>query len=173
MVSVFYYLKQHEIARDLTGPKNTIKIAPSILSSDFSRLGEEVQKLDRNHSDYIHIDVMDGHFVPNLTIGPAVVKSLRPYSTKPFDVHLMMTQPEKYLEAYAKAGADIIGVHHEIEGDVIERLEMIRALKKKASITFNPDSDVKNVSRYFPYVDQVLIMSVFPGFGDNHLSLKA
>lgn len=143
----------------------TVKVAPSILSCDFSRMGEEIQKLDRSSCDYIHVDVMDGHFVPNLTFGPPVIKAIRAFTKKPFDVHLMISEPEKYLEVYAAAGANILGIHVEIAHDKIELLKKIRSLGLKASLTYNPNTPLEGVETYFPWVDQILIMSVFPGFG--------
>lgn len=142
-----------------------IKTAPSILSSDFSRFGEEISRLEKSSCDYIHIDVMDGHFVPNLTFGAPVVKAMRPYSKKVFDVHLMMAQPEKFLADFREAGADIIGVHREIKGDLRDALVRIRALGARSSLTFNPDTPVDDVGDFLALVDQVLVMSVHPGFG--------
>lgn len=142
-----------------------IKTAPSILSSDFSRFGEEISRLEKSSCDYIHVDVMDGHFVPNLTFGAPVVKAMRPYSKKVFDVHLMMAQPEKFLADFREAGADIIGVHREIKGDLRDALVRIRALGARSSLTFNPDTPVDDVGDFLALVDQVLVMSVHPGFG--------
>ncbi|MBN8215386.1 MAG: ribulose-phosphate 3-epimerase [Spirochaetes bacterium] len=142
-----------------------IKTAPSILSSDFSRFGEEIARLDRSSCDYIHVDVMDGHFVPNLTFGAPVVKAMRPFAKKVFDVHLMMDQPEKYLADFREAGADIIGIHREIRADLKDVLARIRALGARASLTFNPDTPVDGIEEFLPLVDQVLLMSVHPGFG--------
>ncbi len=143
----------------------TVKIAPSILSCNFAKMGEELKWLDQSECEYIHVDVMDGHFVPNLTFGPPVIRAIRPCTKKIFDVHLMISEPEKYLEAYASAGADIIGIHVEVKYDKIELLKKIRSLGKRASLTFNPDTSLEGVEKYFPYVDQILLMSVFPGFG--------
>jgi ribulose-phosphate 3-epimerase len=142
-----------------------IKTAPSILSSDFSRFGEEISRLEKSSCDYIHVDVMDGHFVPNLTFGAPVVKAMRPYSKKVFDVHLMMAQPEKFLADFREAGADIIGVHREIKGDLRDALVRIRALGARSSLTYNPDTPVDDVGDFLALVDQVLVMSVHPGFG--------
>ncbi len=145
--------------------KQVIKIAPSVLSSDFSKLGLELKDLDQTSCEYIHLDVMDGHFVPNLTFGPPIIKAIRPYSNKVFDVHLMMSEPEKYLIAFKEAGADILGIHREIKANVFSLLQQIRNLGMRASITYNPDTSIDDIEDFFPYVDQILIMSVFPGFG--------
>jgi ribulose-phosphate 3-epimerase len=140
-------------------------IAPSILSADFARLGEEVRAVDAAGADWIHLDVMDGHFVPNITIGPGVVKALRPHSRKPFDVHLMIAPCDPYLEAFAKAGADIITVHVEASPHVHRSLQAIRALGKKAGVTLNPGTPVTTIEPVIDLVDLILVMSVNPGFG--------
>lgn len=140
-------------------------ISPSILSADFARLGEEVRAIDAAGADWIHVDVMDGHFVPNLTIGPGVVKALRPHSAKPFDVHLMIAPVDLYLEAFAAAGADIITVHPEAGPHIHRTVQAIHALGKKAGIALNPATPAKMLDYLIDEIDLVLVMSVNPGFG--------
>ena len=140
-------------------------IAPSILSADFAQLGEEVRAIDQAGADWIHIDVMDGHFVPNLTIGPGVVKALRPHSAKPFDVHLMISPVDPFLDAFAEAGADIITVHPEAGPHLHRTVQRIKALGKKAGVSLNPATPAKALDYVLEEIDLVLVMSVNPGFG--------
>jgi len=142
-----------------------IKISPSILSADFGQLGNEVKRLESGGADMIHVDVMDGHFVPNLTIGPPVIKNLKKYTKLPFDVHLMISPVHKYIKDYAEAGADIITIHPEATNNLNESVNLIKKLNKKVGVSLNPDTDIDALIDEIANVDLILIMSVFPGFG--------
>jgi ribulose-phosphate 3-epimerase len=142
-----------------------IQISPSILSADFSQLGIEIKRLEEGGADMIHVDVMDGHFVPNLTIGPPVIKALRKHCSLKFDVHLMISPVHKYIEAYADAGADIITIHPEATQNLEESIKTIKDLKKKVGVSLNPESKIELITKFLDRIDLVLIMSVNPGFG--------
>ena len=142
-----------------------IKISPSILAGDFSQLGNEIKKLEKGGADMIHVDVMDGHFVPNLTIGPPVIKALRSHTNIPFDVHLMISPVHKYISAYVDAGADIITIHPESTDNLIDSINHIKKFKKKVGVSLNPDTNINVIQDQLDKIDLVLIMSVFPGFG--------
>ena len=141
-----------------------IKIAPSILSADFSKLGSEIQDLEKAKADLIHIDVMDGHFVPNITIGPEVISKLRKYTSLPFDVHLMISPVDNFIKDFAEAGADIITIHPEATNNLVNSIKKIKSYNKKAGISLNPDTSVEKVLTVLNLIDLVLIMSVNPGF---------
>jgi len=142
-----------------------IQISPSILSADFSQLGKEIKKLEEGGADLIHVDVMDGHFVPNLTIGPPVIKALRKYTKLPFDVHLMISPVHKYIKDFANAGSDIITIHPEATENLKESITLIRELNKKVGVSLNPNTEINLIESQLNNIDLVLIMSVFPGFG--------
>ena len=142
-----------------------IQISPSILSADFSQLSNDIKRLEEGGADMIHVDVMDGHFVPNLTIGPPVIKALRNYTKLPFDVHLMISPVHKYIKDYANAGADIITIHPEATDNLVNSINHIKELKKKVGISLNPDTKIDVIINLLDQIDLVLIMSVFPGFG--------
>ena len=142
-----------------------IQISPSILSADFSKLGDDIKRLEDNGADMIHVDVMDGHFVPNLTIGPPVIKSLRKYTSLPFDVHLMIDPVHKYIKDYSDAGADIITFHPEATENITETINLIKSLNKKVGISLNPNTEIKAAEEHLDKVYLILIMSVYPGFG--------
>ncbi|TCN25662.1 ribulose-phosphate 3-epimerase [Mesobacillus foraminis] len=142
-----------------------VKIAPSILSADFSRLGEEIRDVEQGGADYIHVDVMDGHFVPNITIGPLIVDAIRPVTNLPLDVHLMIENPDQYIEAFARAGADFITVHVEACRHLHRAVHLIKSLGKKAGVVLNPATPVESIQHVIEDIDMVLLMTVNPGFG--------
>ena len=142
-----------------------IKISPSILSADFSQLGKEIKKLEDGGADLIHVDVMDGHFVPNLTIGPPVIKSLRNYTKLPFDVHLMISPVHKYIKNFAEAGSDTITIHPEATENLNQSITLIKELNKKVGVSLNPNTKINLIESQLDNIDLVLVMSVFPGFG--------
>jgi ribulose-phosphate 3-epimerase len=142
-----------------------IKISPSILSADFSKLGKEIQDLEKAKADLIHIDVMDGHFVPNITVGPEVIKKLRKYTSLPFDVHLMISPVHNFIKNFVEAGADIITIHPEATADLIDSIKKIKSYNKKVGVSLNPETPIEKVLPVLNLIDLVLIMSVNPGFG--------
>ncbi len=142
-----------------------IQISPSILSADFSQLGNEIKRLEQSGADMIHVDVMDGHFVPNLTIGPPVIKSLKKHTKLPFDVHLMIDPVYKYIKDYSDAGADIITFHPEATENISETINLIKSLNKKVGVSLNPDTEIAAAEKYLDKIELILIMSVYPGFG--------
>ena len=144
---------------------STVKISPSILSADFSKLGSEISELEKAGADLIHVDVMDGHFVPNITLGPEVIKDLRKHTSLPFDVHLMISPVHKYIKNFAEAGADIITIHPEATDNLIQTVNEIKKFGKKAGISLNPETTIEKLLPVINLIDLVLIMSVNPGFG--------
>ena len=148
-----------------------VLIAPSILSADFSKLGQEIKDIEKAGADWIHIDVMDGHFVPNITVGPVVIKSIRPFTKLPFDVHLMIDKPEECVEAFVKAGSDIITFHIEAQENPGEIIKLIKYYKKKVGVSIRPKTELKAIEPILPMVDMVLIMTVEPGFAGQEFIL--
>ena len=144
---------------------SNIKISPSILSADFSKLGAEIEELEKAHADFIHIDVMDGHFVPNITIGPEVINKLRKHTSLPFDVHLMIAPVDNFIKSFADAGADIITIHPEATTDLASSIKKIKSFNKKAGVSLNPETSIDKVLPVLDSIDLVLVMSVNPGFG--------
>ena len=149
-----------------------IQISPSILAGDFSKLGSEIKKLEDGGADMIHVDVMDGHFVPNLTIGPPVIKSLRKYTNLPFDVHLMISPVHKYIKNFSEAGADIITIHPEATKNLKDSVDLIKSLGKKVGLSLNPDTQIETVEKYLKDINLVLVMTVYPGFGGQKFISK-
>jgi ribulose-phosphate 3-epimerase len=150
-----------------------VKIAPSILSADFARLGQEIKDITTAGANLVHLDVMDGHFVPNLTFGPALIKSIRPYTEIPFDVHLMLTNPQNFIEPFAKAGADMITIHLEADDNIQDTLSVIKKFGCKTGLSLRPKTNVNKLIPFLPMIDLVLIMSVEPGFGGQTFQKEA
>tara|TARA_B100002052_G_C15746509_1_gene535727 strand:- start:293 stop:949 length:657 start_codon:yes stop_codon:yes gene_type:complete len=149
-----------------------IQISPSILAGDFSNLGNEIKRLEKGGADLIHVDVMDGHFVPNLTIGPPVIKSLRKYTKLPFDVHLMISPVHKYIKNFSDAGSDIITIHPEATENIKESIDLIKSLGKKVGLSLNPDTPIDAIKKYLIEINLVLVMTVYPGFGGQKFISK-
>ena len=149
-----------------------IQISPSILAGDFSNLGSEIKRLEQGGADMIHVDVMDGHFVPNLTIGPPVIKSLRKYTNLPFDVHLMISPVHKYIKNFSDAGSDIITIHPEATDNIKASIDLIKNLGKKVGLSLNPDTPIETIESYFEDINLVLVMTVYPGFGGQKFITK-
>ena len=150
-----------------------VKIAPSILSADFAKLGTEIENITSSGADLIHLDVMDGHFVPNLTFGPVLIRSIRPYTKLPFDVHLMMTNPKDFIQAFAEAGADMITIHLEADDNIADTISVIRKFGCKAGLSLRPKTNINKLIPFLPMIDFVLIMSVEPGFGGQAFQKEA
>lgn len=150
-----------------------VKVAPSILSADFARLGQEIKDITDAGADLVHLDVMDGHFVPNLTFGPALIKSIRPYTEIPFDVHLMLTNPQNFIAPFAKAGADMITIHLESDDNIQDTLSVIKKFGCKAGLSLRPKTNINKLIPFLPMIDLVLIMSVEPGFGGQSFQKEA
>lgn len=163
MITILTFMKK--LDPESRGIKKMIKIAPSILSADFSKLGQEIQDVENGGADYIHVDVMDGHFVPNITIGPLIVQAIRPITNLPLDVHLMIENPDNYIKAFAEAGASIITVHQEATPHLHRTIQLIKSYDVKAGVVINPGTPAYMIKEILPDVDLVLLMTVNPGFG--------